>query len=205
MRDRFGLKRLIVVAGLALLFCHHSSFATVQVMDFKFSGIDLDGNGTQANATVRLVFDSITDTDPSPNIGMYTATVTLFSGGSSGQALFPVTVTVENNVPGDGFAMTDASFPPPFVDVDGQLVNAVNFNLASSTADMFSSDALPVNANFASKADSVVLFLTHGDSSVGLPLDPPKVLITTVPEPSPYALLVTGILSLVAVRRAHRR
>jgi hypothetical protein len=199
------LKTLILVAGLAALLCHHSSFAAVETMDLKFSGIDWESNGTPADATVHLVFDPVADMDPAPDIGSYSANASLFSGVSSGQAQSPVTVTVLHNASGDVFAMSDAAFASPFVNVDGQLVNNVKFSLTASAGDMFSSDALPVDPNFASKASSVTLFLTHGDSEVPFGLAPPAVSITVVPEPSGHTLLAIGIVGLLAAARLHRR
>lgn len=193
------MKPLIVVTALALLFCNHSSFAAIQTMDLKFSGIDWESNGTPADATVRLVFDPVVDNDPASNIGSYTASASLFSGGSSGNAEAPVTVTVQHDASGDAFAMSDASFASPFVNVDGQLVNNVRFSLTASEGAMFSSDALPVDPSFASKASSVALSLTHGDSEVGFGLPAPSVSIAVVPEPSTHALLAMGILGLLAV------
>jgi hypothetical protein len=199
------LRTLILVTGLAALLCHHSSFAAVETMDLRFSGIDWESNGTPADATVRLVFDPIVDMDPAPNIGSYTANASLFSGASSGQAESPVTVTVQHDASGDVFAMSDATFASPFVNVDGQLVNNVKFSLTANAGDMFSSDALPVDPNFAAKASSVTLFLTHGDSEVGFGLSAPTVSIAVVPEPSGDALLGIGIVGLLALARLGRR
>ena len=192
------MKPLIVATSLALLLCPHSSFAAIETMDLRFSGIDWESNGTPADATVRLVFDPVADMDPNPSSGSYAASASLFSDGSSGQAASPVAVTVQHDASGDLFAMSDASFASPFVDVDGQLVNNVKFSLSASAGAMFASDALPVDPNFASKASSVTLFLTHGDSEVGFGLPAPSVSITVVPEPSTQALLAMGILGLLA-------
>ena len=207
-RGRSGedqLKPLIMVTALAVLLCHHSSFAAVETMDLKFSGIDWESNGTPADATVRLVFNPVADMDPATNIGSYLASASLFSGGSSGQAGSLVTVTVQHDVSGDTFSMSDATFQSPFVNVDGQLVNNVRFSLTASAGAMFSSDALPVDPNFTSKASSVTLFLTHGDSEVGFGLPPPTASITIVPEPSAHALLAMGILGLLGVSRLRPR
>jgi hypothetical protein len=199
------LKPLIVLTALAVLLCQHPSFAAVETMDLTFSGIAWDINSPSVDATVRLVFDPIVDMDPAPNVGSYLATASLFSGGTSGTDTSKVTVTVQHDGAGDVFAMTNANFESPFVNVGGQLVNSVRFTLTANAGDMFASDALPVDPNFASKASSVALFLTHGDSEVGFGLDVPSVSITVVPEPSAHALLATGILGLLAVGALHRR
>jgi PEP-CTERM motif-containing protein len=199
------LKSLIVVTALAVLLCHHSSFAAVETMDLKFSGIDWESNGTPADATVRLVFNPVADMDPATNIGSYLASASLLSGGSSGNAESQVTVTVQHDVSGDVFAMSDASFASPFVNVDGQLVNNVRLSLTASAGAMFSSDALPVDPNFASNASAVTLFLTHGDSEVGFGLPAPSVSITVVPEPSTHALLAMGMLGLLVAGGLRRR
>lgn len=199
------MKPLIVVTAFAVLLCHQSSFAAVETMDLKFSGIAWDINSPSVDATVRLVFDPIADMDPAPNVGSYLATASLFSGGTSGTDASKVTVTVQHDVSGDVFAMTNANFQSPFVNVGGQLVNSVRFTLTANAGDMFASDALPVDPNFASKASSVTLFLTHGDSEVGFGLAAPSVSITVVPEPSAHALLATGILGLLAVGALRRR
>ena len=62
------MKRLIGLAGLGLFLWQSSLFAAVLVMDLKFSGIDWEDNGTPADATVRLSFATLTDSDPSSDV-----------------------------------------------------------------------------------------------------------------------------------------
>ena len=102
--------------------------------------------------------------------------------------------------------MSEASFSSSSaIPVDGQLVSAASFTLSSSTSDMFTSDALPLDPNFASKADSVLLILTHGDTPRGFSPDAPTVVISIpVPEPAPYAVLAAGILGWLTVGRLRR-
>jgi hypothetical protein len=200
------MKHLLATASLSLLLWHSAASATV-VMDLKFSGIDWEGDNTPVDATVRLTFASTNDLDASTSVGAYTASASLLSGAASGNAISPVIVTVTHNAGGpDAFAMSEASFPAPFVDVDGQPVSAIQFTLNSSTGAMFSSDALPTDGSFAAKADFVALVLTHADTPQGFPLDPPQVnVFTPVPEPSCYALLAIGLVLLLGRCAVSRR
>jgi len=91
------------------------------------------------------------------------------------------------------------------VDVDGQPISAASFSLSSSTGQLFASDALPLDPNFASQADLVSLVLTHGDATQGFSPPAPVVeIFTPVPEASTYALLLAGLASVFAFRRARR-
>ena len=130
------MKLPTVAIALALLLSPHAGIAAIRTIDLTFNGIDWEDNGTPASATVRLEFDSLADVNPDPIIGTYTASVSLFSGGSSGHASSPSAITVQNDPGGDVFAMSEVTFTQPVV-VDGQAVNAVAFALIATNGNMF--------------------------------------------------------------------
>lgn len=204
------MKRLIGIAGLALLLWHQSVSAELISMDFKFIGVDVaPPGGPTADVTFMLSYDSNTpDTDPSnPDVGTYAASVVLATGGES-RGPENVTVQVSNGVPAgpDEFAMLSAFFAP--ISIDGVLWDNAGFSLNSNVGIiMFSSDALPLTPQFASQADLAFLTLGMGDVSEGLTFDPGSFQVTSpnvAPEPPSYPLLIVGLAGILAVRRARR-
>jgi hypothetical protein len=198
--------KLLIGVGVLMLVCAVHTASAAIVMDLTFAG-DFDGDSTPGNVTFRLKFDSTDDASPAnPNIGSYTAALTLFSGGASVNSQQPVTVTVERDlVDQDRFAISTGGFKST-LDVDGVTVDNVEFMLASPANNMFASDALPLSPAFASNATFVLITLGHSDSGQGFILAPPTVSIfTPVPEPAQYVLLLAGFAAVIVTRRSRRR
>jgi len=216
------MKRLIGIAGLALLLANCSASAALVSLDFSFSGIQFDDppDAFTGAGMFRLSYDpTAPDSNPDPNVGAYDGKIILIAGGVSTPSL-DVTVNVLNNVaaPGGGvfdeFGASPITFPAgPFPIVDGRTINSGGFSVIAdilnpSTDDMLLDDKLPASTAFVGKANRALVVLGREDSDTpnSLPLDLQSfnVAPTPVPEPSTYALLLAGVMGLLWMGRARR-
>jgi hypothetical protein len=198
------MKRLIGLAGVVLWISLQSASAAVTVTDFKFFGVDLTpigGGSTLVDIVVRLSYEvNQVDTDPDPIHGAYKGTFALTSGSDAAGPV-DMTILVNNEIP-DSF-VAPANFGP------GHSIAGAPFSAAELeiSGDLFSSDALPPDAAFAS-APGTQIFLRMGenDSSQSLTFDSFQIVAVpnSVPEPDTYAVLIAGLACVFAFRRVAR-
>jgi len=216
------MKRLIGVASLALLFWQQGAAGALVVMDFNFHGVHME-NGAPGNAdvTFRVSYDSNAhDTDPSSNVGLYPAELTLLSGGtiSSTKSTF---VMIDNNVD-DGLGnivddfrtnaswSTNPSNPDQLAAVDGRPIQGAELTLIANPPDMFTNDHLPTDVSFAKKATSASIVLQDVDADTGISFVTPDITYEViagplpVPEPSTYGLMLAGMAGMLWLLRARR-
>jgi hypothetical protein len=203
------MRRLCGIAVVALLCWCHSAVASLVVTDFKFFGVDLSpiGNPATVNVVVRLSYDlNQPDGDPLDTTqGAYSGTFALSSGiDSAGPAGASISVRDDAT---DVF-LVSVNFGNPFPSISGTQFSVAELEVGSVTGSLFSSDALPPNAGFASAADAQLFFrLGDNDATNTLPFESFQIeaVPNPVPEPSAYVLLIAGFGGLLAAVRLRRR
>jgi hypothetical protein len=206
------LKRMIVIAGVALWFWHCTAAANLVSIDVIFPDVEFD-TPPGSTVTFRVSYDSNAPNisqDPDPTIAAYDGKVIFISDGTpTGQ--LDATLEVVNVAPGSGgtdeFAIFPVIFPnppPPYPIVGGRAVDSAEFIVLSDAGDMLNGVGLPTSPDFASMATGAILGLHRvdiegQDNQLFLPGEF-AVVSSPVPEPSTYIMMVVGLVALLVTR-----
>jgi hypothetical protein len=208
------LKRLIGTGALALLFWHSPVGATLVSMDFTFQDYDFSvfPSGTGAgNVTFRVSYDSNSpDANGDPNIGSYTGSEVLMTGGKSSSSV-PVTIDVFSNGSGDAgrdeFSVLPQGNLNPALPAFGIHIEGGEFLIFAPASLMFTNDHLPLTPAFVSSANFALVRIDPGEGAVGqgFGLNEFQVSSAPVPEPAACLLSIAGLIAMFSVLRGRQR